>query len=80
MIKILKIIVTVAVIAAIVVLSVILTPKIMKLRDPVVRDAVRDKIEALGAGGVVAVFFLQIAQVVLAFLPGEPVEHLIGFI
>lgn len=73
---------TAAVLAAVafVVLTVILAPKIMSLRDPEVQEAVRDKIEALGVKGVIAVFFLQVLQVILAFLPGEPVELLIGFL
>ena len=78
--KTLKTVATAVFLVAFVVLTVILAPKIVSLREPAVRDAVRDKVKALGVRGIVAVFLLQVLQVIIAFLPGEPVELLIGFL
>ena len=78
--KTLKITAMVAFAVAFVVLTVILAPKILTLQDPAVRESVRAKVDAAGMKGVVAVFLLQVIQVVIAFVPGEPVELLCGFL
>jgi uncharacterized membrane protein YdjX (TVP38/TMEM64 family) len=47
---------------------------------PETRQQLADAIDALGAWGPLLVFVVQVAQIILAFLPGEPVEVLAGMI
>lgn len=78
--KILKIAAFIAVAAAFIVLTVILTPKLLALRDASVREALKKRIDMLGVPGVSIMFILQVLQVVVALLPGEPVELFMGFL
>lgn len=78
--KIIKLVAAAVLAAAFIALTIYFTPKLMSLRDPVVREAVRDRVESWGVAGVAAMFLLQVLQVVLAVLPGEPVELLLGFL
>ena len=52
----------------------------MQLRDERVRELVRGKIDSLGIAGVAVMFGLQVLQIVVAVIPGEPVELLMGFL
>lgn len=54
------------------------TPILANLTEGEARDAFKEKIESLGIGGIVAMLFIQILQVFVAFIPGEPVEILMG--
>jgi uncharacterized membrane protein YdjX (TVP38/TMEM64 family) len=78
--KIIKFAAAAAAAAAFVALAIYLTPMVMSLRDASVREAVRDKVGSWGLLGVAAMFLLQVLQIVLAILPGEPVELLLGFL
>ncbi len=72
-------IVTAAVVAAIVIgATVWLMPYIVKLRDESARAEFESYIRSLGIWGMVVMFFFQIAQVILAVIPGEPVEIIMG--
>lgn len=77
-----KILLYLAVAVIFLVLSVFIcikvTPTLTALTNDDARDAFKEKIEGLGIGGVLAMLFLQIFQVFVAFIPGEPVEILMG--
>jgi uncharacterized membrane protein YdjX (TVP38/TMEM64 family) len=53
-------------------------PFIGKLRDPVYRSAFSAWIARLGFKGVTVMFGIQFLQIVIAVIPGEPVEMLAG--
>ena len=55
-----------------------LLPWVLQLRDPVFRQTFRAKIDSFGIWGVVLMFFIQVLQIVLAVIPGEPVEVAAG--
>lgn len=78
--KIIKIAALAVLAAVFVTVTVLFTPKLLELRDAGVREAVRAKLDSLGLLGVAAVFGLQVLQVIVALLPGEPVELLVGFL
>ena len=69
-------------IAAIAGLSVYATirlfPVISDLRDPVLRQNFLDKLQNVGPWSVVAMFAIQLLQIILAIIPGEPVEIAAG--
>lgn len=65
-------------IAAAIALCVWLIPLVVSLREPEKQAAFREFIESLGALGVLAMLVLQILQIVIAFIPGEPIEILMG--
>ena len=50
----------------------------LRLQDPAFREGFRQVIAGLHVWGVLAMVGIQVAQVVLAFIPGEPVEVLAG--
>jgi Uncharacterized conserved protein len=78
--KIIKIAAVILIAAVFVMITVILTPKLLMLRDAQVREAMRDKFDSLGFIGMAVIFGLQVLQIVVAVLPGEPVELLVGFL
>lgn len=55
-------------------------PYINHLSDPVTQQRIKDWINSLGTGGWLLVLGVQVAQVVIAFIPGEPVEILSGIL
>ncbi|GHV69824.1 TVP38/TMEM64 family protein [Spirochaetia bacterium] len=63
-----------------VVISVLFWPFISGLRDPGRREDIRLRIEASGWKGLLVILGIQILQVVVAVIPGEPVELLAGVI
>ena len=76
--KILKIIILIAVILLLVILSIELLPLFNNLTTPEGRQELEYNLKDMGWQGVVALVGLMIAQVLLAILPGEPVELLAG--
>lgn len=76
--KILKIIILIVVILLLILLSIELCPLFKNLTTPEGRKEVESIIEDMGWKGVLAIIGLMIAQVLLAILPGEPVELLAG--
>ncbi len=74
----LKIIAAILAVAALIALCVWLFPVVLSLKEPQTRDAFREFIESLGIFGVFAMLLLQIAQIVVAIIPGEPIEILMG--
>lgn len=76
--KVIKLIVLIAVILLLVILSIELLPLFKDLTTPEGRQQIQCTIENMGWRGVFALIGLMIAQVLLAILPGEPVEILAG--
>lgn len=76
--KIIKIIVLIAVILLIVLLSVELLPLFKNIATTEGRIEFKETIEGLGPKGVFVILGLMVAQVLLAVLPGEPVQLLAG--
>lgn len=64
--------------AATVVLAILAWPFIKKLENPLYRERFSAWINALGARGVLILLGIQVLQVVIAVIPGEPVEILAG--
>ncbi len=55
-------------------------PYIKNLGDPAVREFYKQKIDQMGIGGFFVILGVQILQVVVAVIPGEPVELLSGLL
>ncbi len=58
--------------------TVILFPKVAELSDASKRAEFEQWINSLGAGGLAIMLLLQIAQVIFAVIPGEPIEIIMG--
>lgn len=59
-------------------LCALLIPLVLSLREPETREAFEGFIDSLGALGAVLMLVLQTAQVIVAIIPGEPIEVLLG--
>lgn len=75
-----KLIILVVILVAIVGITIYLLPWIISLKDQSVRDALIEYIHSKGAWGVLILIGLQILQVILAFIPGEPIEVMCGLL
>ena len=76
--KILKLILFILVIVIITATIVYIFPVIKKLSKPEGQLEFKEKIDNLGFLGILALFGLQIAQIFLVIIPGEPIEVLAG--
>lgn len=74
----LGIVVTVIFFILIVVLTVAILPFFTRLSDPAMQQRLRLLVDSMGFGGYFLILGIQILQVVIAFIPGEPVELLAG--
>ena len=61
-----------------IVLTILLWPFIKSLATEEVRLEFKEKIDSLGVGGWFIMLGIQILQIVVAFIPGEPVEIVMG--
>lgn len=77
-VKIFKVVITIIAVAIIVGITLYLFPVINNLSTPDGQAAFKSKIGDSGALGVLALFGLQIVQIFIAILPGEPIEILAG--
>ncbi len=68
----------VLILLAAVVLCIILIPVIPSLADEKTRDAFAEFIESLGFFGVFVMLAIQVLQIIVAIIPGEPIELLMG--
>jgi uncharacterized membrane protein YdjX (TVP38/TMEM64 family) len=59
-------------------MTIYFAPYIFSLKDEQVRLELKNKIASLGFWGWFVMVMIQTAQVVIAFLPGEPVEIVMG--
>lgn len=76
--KFLKIIITIFAIAIVVGIIMYLFPIVKNLTTPEGRIEFKEKIDELGIWGVLLLFVLQLAQIFLIIIPGEPIEILAG--
>lgn len=75
-----KIIWLAIILAILLAITVLLIPSIISLKDAATREALQEYIHQKGAWGVVILLGLQIAQVIIAFIPGEVIEVLSGLL
>lgn len=64
--------------AALCAAAVIVAPWMQRLYDPALREKFISYVDSLGAPGYALMFGLQILQVIVAIIPGEPVELMAG--
>ena len=76
--KALKIAVILVLAAAAAILSVKLFPALLSLRDEASREAFRSIIDSFAPLGILLMLLIQTVQVIVAVIPGEPVEILLG--
>lgn len=60
------------------ILTLVLLPVVKHLMDPTVRAQFQQWVHSLGLGGIAILFLLQITQILIAFIPGEPIELAAG--
>ncbi len=76
--KIVKILILLLAISVFVGLVMYLMPLMKEISTTEGQIAFKDKISGLGIKGILLLFILQLAQIVLVVLPGEPLEVLAG--
>lgn len=76
--KIVKILILIITILIIVGIVIYLFPLMKELSTKEAQIAFKEKIDGLGIKGFLVLFVLQIAQILLVVLPGEPLEVLAG--
>ena len=76
--KIMKLIALITTIAILVIATIYMIPIIKQINTPEGQAQFKEKITNSGIIGMLILFGLELAQVVLAILPGEPVELLAG--
>lgn len=59
-------------------LTIILLPYFQRLSEPDYQAGIQKWINKMGGAGMLLILAIQIVQVVIAFIPGEPVEILAG--
>lgn len=59
-------------------ITIFLFPKVLELRDEAAQEQLKHYIDDIGFWGWLLMLGFQILQVVIAFLPGEPVEIIMG--
>ncbi|MDD3383657.1 MAG: VTT domain-containing protein [Bacilli bacterium] len=73
-----KIILIVLAIIIMVSIAIAVTPFVLSLKDEVNQEKFRSFIDSLGIYGPIVVVLIQILQIIVAVIPGEPIEILIG--
>lgn len=76
--KMMKLIGLILVIAILVIATIYMIPIMKEINTPEGQAQFKEKITNSGITGVLILFGLELAQVVLAILPGEPIEILAG--
>lgn len=77
-VKIFKIMLTILVAAIFIGITIYLFPVIRNISTPEGQVAFKEKIETSGIWGLLSLFGLQLAQIFLIIVPGEPIEILAG--
>lgn len=67
-------------IALVIITMLLMLPYIEKLSEPEYQSQFKSWVESIGVRGWLAVLGIQILQIVIAFIPGEPIEILAGII
>ncbi|MEG0693294.1 MAG: VTT domain-containing protein [Oscillospiraceae bacterium] len=75
-----KFVVFVIIMIGLAVLTIRLLPWVISLKDESGREAFQNYIHSKGAFGVLILIGVQVLQVVVAFIPGEPIEVLAGLL
>jgi uncharacterized membrane protein YdjX (TVP38/TMEM64 family) len=78
--KIIRSILFVVFLLFLIILTIYLFPKFIELRYEETRLEVKEYIESIGFWGWLIALGVQVLQVVIAFLPGEPVEIAMGMV
>ena len=73
-----KIILIVFTVLVIIGVTIAVTPFVLSLRDETNQENFRNFIDSLGIYGPIVVLLLQILQVIVAIIPGEPIEIIVG--
>ena len=73
-----KLVFLILIVVAFTIVTIYLMPWIISLKDEKVRNALKVDIYSKGALGVLMLLGLQVLQVVVAFIPGEPIEVISG--
>lgn len=76
--KILKIIIAIIAIALFIGLIIYIAPILKNLFTPEGRLLFKEKLDSFGFAKVLVLFALQVVQILLVFIPGEPLEILAG--
>lgn len=75
-----RLILSALVLFAMVPITILAIPKVMALTQPHTRELLQRQLESLGIGGWIAFLGIQVIQVVVAMIPGEPIEILAGIL
>lgn len=76
----LKIIISIIVLLFIIFATIKLFPLIAKLSNEDTREIAREEISSMGIRGIFLVILLQIIQIVVAVIPGQPMEIISGML
>ena len=76
--KMLKLIALILIIAILAIATIYIMPIIKQINTPEGQEEFKAKITNSGITGILILFGLELAQIVLAILPGEPIEILAG--
>ena len=76
--KMIKLIALILIIAILTIATIYMIPIMKEIKTPEGQAQFKEKITNSGITGVLILFGLELAQVVLAILPGEPIEILAG--
>ena len=77
---IIRLILTILVFIACIVITIKILPIVSKLSDENYRVYFKEKVNAMGFKGVIFVLLLQILQIVVAVIPGQPMEIVSGML
>lgn len=75
-----KLIILVAILVVILAITVYLMPWIISLKDAESREALKEYIHSKGAFGILILLGIQVLQVIVAIIPGEPIEVISGLL
>lgn len=76
--KMLKLVALILIIVILIIATIYMIPVMKEIKTPEGQEQFKEKITQSGITGVLILFGLELAQVVLAILPGEPIEILAG--
>ena len=76
--KIIKLIALILIVAILLIATIYMIPIMKEIKTSEGQEQFKEKITNSGITGVLILFGLELAQVVLAILPGEPIEILAG--
>ena len=76
--KIIKLIALILIVSMLLIATIYMIPIMKEIKTPEGQAQFKEKITNSGITGVLTLFGLELAQVVLAILPGEPIEILAG--